>query len=56
MFRIMWSFKKFAEFCEFLINGGFLFFVFFILKWLPTAKLKKLSEADSLNIYLLVRS
>lgn len=54
MFRIMWSFKKFAEFCEFLINGGFL--GFFILKWLPTAKLKKLSEADSLNIYLLVRS
>lgn len=31
MFRIMWSFKKFAEFCEFLINGGFLFFVF--LSW-----------------------
>lgn len=55
MFRIMWSFKKFAEFCEFLINGGFLG-VFFILKWLPTAKLKKLSEADSFNIYLLVRS
>lgn len=54
MFRIMWSFKKFAEFCEFLTNGGFLFF--FILKWLPTAKHKKLSEADSLNIYLLVRS
>lgn len=53
MFRIMWSFKKFAEFCEFLINGGVFFF---ILKWLPTAKLKKLSEADSFNIYLLVRS
>lgn len=52
MFRIMWSFKKFAGFCEFLINGG----VFFILKWLPTAKLKKLSEEDSFNIYLLVRS
>lgn len=55
MFRIMWSFKKFAEFCEFLINGGFFLF-FFILKWLPTAKLKKLSEADSFNIYPLVRS